>query len=264
MMIMQLTKTDEQTGQVGIIVLLLTIVLLTIGLSIASRSITDLRLSRQEEETTRAFNAAEAGIEEALRQSLSQIVVKGGTGSVTVGGIKADYTVEEGPVLETEIDEGETVEVNLSGFVGLGGTGVTIEWGETGEVCSGGDLFASIVVAIFDSSGSVARRPYTGTGCDRGDNFDASAGAATNPDYLLGLTVPVGAGDVFMRIRAVYSDTPITITGEGADLPVQYWRVHSEAQTVGGETRAIEVTETVPAPPSIFDFVLFSGGSLTK
>jgi hypothetical protein len=249
-------------GQVGIIILLLTIVLLTIGLSIAGRSVTDIRLSHQEEETSRAFDAAEAGIEDALRQDLSTLV---GSTTETFGGIDTTYTVGEFQVLETEIDKGETVEVNLTDFEKDGGTGVTIEWGRTGEVCTAGDLFASLVIAIFDDAGGVTRRPYTESGCDRGDSFDPAAGPAVTPDYLLSITVPIGAADVFMRIRAVYNSTPVIITGVGADLPVQYWRIHSEARIpAGGETRAIEVTQTKPAPPSIFDFVLFSGTNLNK
>lgn len=253
-----------QAGQAGIVILLLTIVLLTIGLSIASRSVTDIRLSRQEEETTRAFDAAEAGIEDALRQDLGALVIAGPQ-SETFGGVDTTYEVSELLVLETELEEGETVEVNLSGF---GGTDVVIDWGNAaaGEVCSAGDLYASIVVAIFDNAGNVRRQPYTGSGCDRGDSFSQTAGSST-PPYLLRITQPVNASDEFMRIRAVYSDTPIRIDSSDPGsfpLPGQYFRIHSEAQTTGGETRAVEVTQTDPTPPSIFDFVIFSGSGLEK
>lgn len=255
----------QSSGQAGIVILLLTIVLLTVGLSIASRSVTDVRLSRQEEETSRAFDAAEAGIEDALRKDLAGLVGVGG--SVDVGPcpgpecIRADYSVNEEVNLETELEEGETVEVNLAGFTG---SGVTLQWGRSGEVCSGGDLFASLVVAVFDNTGKVRRTPYSQIGCNRGDSFVQSAGPAAAP-YLLRLTENVGPGDIALRARAVYSDTPIRVESSSPGtnpLPAQFWRVHSEAKTTGGETRAVEVTQTSPAPPSLFDFVIFSGGNL--
>lgn len=255
----------QSSGQAGIVVLLLTIVLLTIGLSIASRSVTDVRLSRQEEATTRAFDAAEAGIEDALRKDLAGLVGTGGF--VEVGAcpgpecIRANYTVNAEMNLETELEEGETVEVNLAGF---SGNGVSIEWARTGEVCSGGDLFASIVVAVLDNAGNVRRTPYTQTVCNRGDSFVQTAGSAVAP-YLLRITESVGPADIAMRVRAIYSDTPIRIDSNNPGtypLPAQFWRVHSEAQTTGGETRAVEVTQTSPASPSLFDFVIFSRGNL--
>ena len=261
--------TNTQAGQAGIVIILLTIVLLTIGLSIAGRSVTDIRLSRQEQETTRAFDAAEAGIEDALRQDLGALV--GGGGSVDVGTcpgpdcITAQYDVDELLVLETEIEEGETVEVDLDGF---GGTGVVIEWGDANipELCSGGDLYASIVVAVFDNSGTVRRQPYSASGCDRGDSFSQTAVSASAP-YLLRVTENVTANDTFMRVRALYSGTKIRIDSSNPGsfpLPGQYFRIHSQAQTTGGETRAVEVTQTDPAPPSIFDFVIFSDSGLEK
>jgi len=260
----------QSSGQAGIVIILLTIVLLTIGLSVASRSATDVRLSRQEQQTTRAFDAAEAGIEDALRQDLGALV--GGGGSVDVGPcpgpdcITAQYDVDELLVLETEIEEGETVEVDLNGF---GGTGVVIEWGDANipEVCSGGDLYASVVVAVFDNSGNVRRQPYSGPGCTRGDNFDSVTAVSAPLPYLLRVTENVTSNDTFMRIRAIYSGTKIRIDSSNPGsfpLPGQYFRIHSQAQTTGGETRAVEVTQTDPAPPSIFDFVIFSDSGLEK
>lgn len=262
-------KKDSQRGQIGIVILLLTVVLLTIGLSITSRTITDVRLSRQEEETSRAFDAAEAGIEDALRRDLSGLA--GGTYDADIGAcpgsdcIEVDYQVQQEQSLATELNEGETVEVNLDGFAG---SRVDIDWGYSGEQCSllSADPFASIVVAVFDSSGNVRRQPYSANGCNRGDSFSQSAGPGPAP-YLLTVSQPVNADDVYMRVRVVYSDTQIRIESANPGpfpLPPQFYRVHSEARTTGEETRAVEVTQTNPAPPSIFDFVIFSNNNLVK
>ena len=56
----------SQSGQTLLLVLLSMAVILTIVLSILSRSITDITITSKEEEALRAFSAAEAGIEKAL------------------------------------------------------------------------------------------------------------------------------------------------------------------------------------------------------
>jgi len=59
---------SSEKGQILLIVVITMIVALTVGLSIASRTVTELRLSKQNEESQRAFNAAEAGIDRVLKQ----------------------------------------------------------------------------------------------------------------------------------------------------------------------------------------------------
>ncbi len=56
----------SEKGQALLLVLLGMAVILTIVLSIVSRSITDITVSTKEEEALRAFSAAEAGVERAL------------------------------------------------------------------------------------------------------------------------------------------------------------------------------------------------------
>src|SRR3989338_9342906 len=55
-------------GQILILFLLVLVVGLAIVLSVASRSITDIRTTTTSDESNRAYFAAEAGIEEALKR----------------------------------------------------------------------------------------------------------------------------------------------------------------------------------------------------
>lgn len=61
---------NSQSGQTIIILLLLMLVALSIGLAVTQRSVTDVKTSTQTEQATRAFSAAEAGIEKALSSPL--------------------------------------------------------------------------------------------------------------------------------------------------------------------------------------------------
>src|SRR3989344_7650033 len=56
----------NDSGQVLLIVLLAMAVIATVVLSISSRSISEVTISSREDESVRAFSAAEAGIEQAL------------------------------------------------------------------------------------------------------------------------------------------------------------------------------------------------------
>src|SRR3989338_3351838 len=57
----------NEKGQAFLIVVLVMVVALTVGLSVASRTVTNLRTTAEEENSQRAFSAAEAGIEKALK-----------------------------------------------------------------------------------------------------------------------------------------------------------------------------------------------------
>lgn len=61
--------TGRQKGQALLVIILVMAVVLTVGLSVASRSITNLRNTTDQAESQKAFSAAEAGIEQALQSS---------------------------------------------------------------------------------------------------------------------------------------------------------------------------------------------------
>lgn len=60
-----------RAGQAVVLALLLMAVVLTLGLAVISQSIVDVRTSTQSQEVVSAYSAAEAGIEQALSQSLA-------------------------------------------------------------------------------------------------------------------------------------------------------------------------------------------------
>jgi len=61
-------KRTKESGQILIVFLLVLVVGLAVVLSVASRSITDIRTTTTSDESNRAYFAAEAGIEEALKR----------------------------------------------------------------------------------------------------------------------------------------------------------------------------------------------------
>jgi len=56
----------RKSGQIGLILLVVMSLVIAIAMSLASRSLSDTVLSRQESESSKAFRLAETGVEQAL------------------------------------------------------------------------------------------------------------------------------------------------------------------------------------------------------
>src|SRR3972149_6444629 len=97
-------------GQILILVLLAVVVILAVGLSVASRNITNLRTSTQTEQSQRAFSAAEGGVEDVLSRlstiAQSPSIATGVDVPVTVGDITANVNVKASSVYEAVVEEG--------------------------------------------------------------------------------------------------------------------------------------------------------------
>src|SRR3989344_3666431 len=124
---MKVMTQQQSSGQAVLLVLLVAAVALGLGLSIISQSTTDIRISQQEQESARAFNAAEAGIETALKAITS--VPLGIPQSLEVNNIPVEYTVSDTRYLEAVFKENESAQVVL----GTSNNSLTIEWVDRGS-----------------------------------------------------------------------------------------------------------------------------------
>ncbi|MBU2052297.1 hypothetical protein KKH13_03795 [Patescibacteria group bacterium] len=254
-------------GQAVLLVLLVVAVALGLGLSIISQSTTDVRITQQEQESARAFNAAEAGIEDALKQ-ISTVTLNEPQ-SLTVDSIPVDYTVSGRDFLETQFNENETAQVILGGINNT----LTLEWvdSSSGEEnpgnCSGvsaasGQTAASLLISVINSNFDVRRYGLNACSLNASNNLtDISAGGSAQ--YLRTYDLVTTSSDRLVRIRPLYNKTSLRVTAS-TPLPNQAYLVDSSAQTETQETKAIQVTRLEPATPSIFDYVLFSGSNLVK
>jgi hypothetical protein len=90
----------HQRGQILIIVILLSTVLITVALSISQITTQETQIAKLEEESKKAFAAAEAGIDKALKTAgPGGIVVIGqGAGELDLGaGITGKATIDDAP-----------------------------------------------------------------------------------------------------------------------------------------------------------------------
>jgi len=278
----------HSSGQALLIVVLVMAVALTIGLAVVSRSITDIKISRQEEESARVFSVAEAGIEEALK-----------LGSGTSGTIsEISYTVSETGqgggrefVFPTGSQAGDTQTVwlvehdngNLTETGRYTGNTIDLYWGNENQDPNQSTTPA-LEVSVIYKDGSVykikrgAFDPYTGTDPNRTANGFENAGSGsysisgkTFRFRKLGFTLP-GGTPYAIRLKLIYNNDQSQILGvadnnaDGAqNFPSQGKCYESTASlSTSGITRKVQQCQFHKTPPGIFDYVLFSEGGLTK
>ncbi|PIS09677.1 hypothetical protein COT75_00575 [Candidatus Beckwithbacteria bacterium CG10_big_fil_rev_8_21_14_0_10_34_10] len=238
---------NGKSGQIALIVLLIMVVVLTIGLYLISHSVTDVSVSKDEEEAKRAFSAAEAGIEEALRQSDLGTWIPADS-LPDLEGVTVEV-VGLNEITNKMIDQNEFININLSGLSGIGT--LDISWSTNA---------ALELILYIDNAGAIStqrwaiRSPSVATCAENFTDVPSNS-------YSIG----VAPNNILLRIRALCSPTDVTIIGSGGiDLAVQQYEIESRA-TIGqekGKSSAIQVTKSIEALPPVFDYVLFSKGGI--
>lgn len=259
---------ENQTGQALLIILLIMMVGLTVTLSLLFRTTTDIKLSSEIEESTQAFEAAEAGIEEGLRG-----LVAAGTEEIT-SGLSFNFIAQEAGQGSGPFSLGKLLGENV-GTVWLanhdadGNLDANTQVYAAGEIrlCwKGADSTDPKIEAItlYKESGvyKVARGFYEPSGVS-GAGEDCGADNSVYPNKT-NVNLPTSAILLALRLKPVGGDAFIAVDPPGDNaLPSQGKEVISTGKA--GETvRRIRVVKSYPAWPEIFDHVLFSGGRLVK
>lgn len=146
----RLDGTTRRSGQVALVVAMVVVVGLTLAVAVASRSVTTVSISGQEEDRARAFSAAEAGVEDALRQDLS--VISGGSFSLNDAS-SVSYSVEQVTEFITEVEPGEVLTIDWSQGTG---TDATVSWDACATLYAKQISTSGTVVTVAVESGSPA------------------------------------------------------------------------------------------------------------
>ena len=262
----------KKSGQILILILLIVVVALAVGLSVASRNITNLRTSTQAEHSQRALSAAEGGVEDTLSKLstfVSDPAVLSPSGKnlppLQVGGLTANVNVKGSTIYESTIEPGEIGQVDLSGATGV--SNIQIEWAKKPTESNPASIEATLVKNVSGTY-SQTRKAWSTSVLGRDEQGFADPDCPST-EYFACATMPFEAGAVLLRIkpfweRATVKVTCIALSGN-CTLPTQVYQVVSEAQTEIGVTRKIQVTRTaLPQLPAAFDYVLYSEGPINK
>jgi len=286
-----LPKTNS--GQALLLVLLSMAVVLTIVLSVISRSVTDISVTTTSEDSLRAFSAAEAGVEQAL-------IAGGNIPETPLGDAKFITSVSGFASGSKEVLYPASLsagEVGVIWFVSHDGngnptcadghcfTGRTFKvcWGKAGTSGSSATTPA-IEVSFFYKNPAVkiARATLDSNSSRRGSNSFSAPDAgtcsfSTGETFAFGKTLDLSGGGLgipasvynnqdglqYAAIRFLYNDGLIQPFGVNVDftgnslLPSQGVKINSQG-TSGEANRRVEVIQGYAQLPDVFDSVIFS------
>lgn len=261
----------NQKGQTLLIIVLVMVVALTVGLSLASRTITNLRNTQEQASSQKALSAAEAGVEQAIKSGAS--VGGSFSGNTT-------YTTTVGQVLGTSpflLNGGGLVSKNDATYVWVtpyssnsanlwqnpwapSGGNLTIYWGDNSDGCSD----AAIEVAVI--SGSVAapvmtRYAYDPCAARRGvNNFQrpsSSTRVIQGVRFYYQQAIPITNG-LLVRVNPLYANSIIGASGGSTALPQQGITITSTGTSDTNTQRKITVFQGYPEiPAEFFPYILF-------
>ncbi|MCX6725805.1 MAG: hypothetical protein NT052_00605, partial [Candidatus Shapirobacteria bacterium] len=281
-------SSGSNSGQSLLIILLVTAVILTIGLAVASYSITDIKISQQEEESARAFSAAETGIEESLKLGLAKNVTVGeivAKVSETAQGNSQDFDFGG-----SKFPSGELANVWLVGHNTNGGIDAETHFPFNGQIkiCWGNNInidsstpAIELALVYKDSEGDykIIRQGYDSNSGRTigfippddtdGENCPPAGGLAFAKDINLAsgnFNLTASDTPYLLRLKLLYNtEEQAVAVNSSNNLPIQGKCYESSAEVkTSGITRKIRQCQFFEAPPEIFDYVLFTTGDLTK
>ncbi len=259
-----------------VLVLLLSLMGLTIGLSTASRSLSDLKQVAYVDSGTKAFAACEAGLQYALSVLDTSAVTDCNyhpTGlnlsSVNVSDLSYKVcTATANTVVISNIAKDDVAQISL-GSINPNTKTFNFFWKGA----------SSLEIIRLDKDNLVTRYAYNPSGSALTNSFSAgfaasdssncpAACAVSGYDYCSG-DVPYVNLDKFLRIKSLYGATPVTVCALTAgksrvNMPTDYTTVEAKTTMVDGTVKRCQVVKTPPTLPAIFDYAIFSRGAIVK
>ena len=263
---------EYEKGQVLLIVVLVMIVTLTIGLSVVTRTITNNRITTEEQNSEQAFSAAEAGLEKSLATNVAttgNFATNNSSYTTVIRNVSgADILLNNGtPVLkDNPIDvwlaQYPTYATPWSG-------NVTVYWGSSSENCASSEASntrAALEVVII--RGSLAAPQVTHYGLDpcaarassnRFESIPQAGGTIGGKTFSYSKTITIAPASpgLLMRIIPLYASSTIAVRGSTA-LPSQGTIIESVGTVDKTKRKIISFRGYPSLPTELFPFILFS------
>ena len=261
----------SQDGQVLLVVVLTMVVALTVGLGLAARSVTNVRNTADEVNSQKAFSAAEAGVQRALKSGLEianeqlddQTEIKQVTIDTNYG--RSVFVLNSGNPLPQ--DDGADVwlstypDYSAPQFGSPSPAKLQIYWGTSATLCSNAALE---VMIISGTKTNPKLERYALDPCNtRGNNFDAPTGSgATIQGVSFKYSTAISVTDgLIARIVPYYMGTPIAVIGtdnsnNAIQLPSQ-GRLITSVGASGDTQRKISYFEGYNELPSELFYSVF-------
>jgi len=247
-------------GQALMTVVLIMTITLTVGLSLASRSIVDLRTSSEEADSQKALAAADAGIERALASSVPSF---SSSFPIEIG---SEYAVEitdakgQGPFLLNSgnlIPQGEGIDIwlinhNSDGSLDTanlwnGNNNLDIYWGTSSTPCDNAALEISVIEGTIAAPKLVR---YTVDPCASRRTENKFSADFTSGSTIEGVTlqhkwfkasIAPGSTALVVRVVPIYSNAIMGVSSN-ANLPIQGFLISSTGTSQSSSSREVKRT----------------------
>jgi hypothetical protein len=271
----KLRKEQYQRGQALLIVVLVMVTVLTVGLSLATRTVTHLRVTQEEENSERAFSAAEAGIEQSLVTNLKA------SGNFTNG---TSYKTSVIKLAGTEflfnngssLFKDSTVDILLSDYPNFSTSwsgNITLNWGSQSDACANSEFdntaAALEIIAITGTKLNPVSTHYAVDPCSSrasANHFEyvnSGGGTVGGKAFAYKKTITVSSG-LLVRVIPLYAPTKLGVNGcnnIGANclsLPDQGSVVQSVGISDNTQRKIVSFVGYPALPAELFPFVLYS------
>lgn len=265
----------SESGQMLLIVVLIMIVALTVGLSIVSRTITNLKISKENDQSQQAFQAAEAGIEQALQSNSSSAVNPSFSNNASYEStvdnpVNKEFLLNDGD----DVSQDSGIDVWLSDYPtyanprsGL----VTIHWSTTDQKHCGlgnSDNISALEVDVLSNlaSPTLTKYIFDGSPCLRipGKTVNPAivspGGTIDGTAFNYYVTISISNG-LIMKVIPVFNSTKIAVDTDSTQnlfLPTQGSVVESTGKS-GDTVRKVRYFSSYPQiPVEIFPYSLIS------
>lgn len=255
----------KENGQVLLIIVLIMVIGLTVGLSLASRSVVSLRTSEEEITSQQALSAAEAGLEQVSKTNTS--IANGSfanstTYNATITSVEGNNFLLNGGNLILKDDSADiwlsdysTDSAKLYGNPWSGS--LNVYWGSGNDGCSQAALE---IIVISGNKDNPTSTKYAFDPCivrSSSNHFSPSSpgGIISGKNLPFGATIGITNG-ILARVIPLYKETPIGVAGSSA-LPSQGAIITSVGAS-GSTKRKVTLFQGYPTLPSeYFPYGLF-------
>lgn len=282
----------NETGQVILVLILVMTVALAIGISVIQRSISDISTSSKVEQSSRAFSAAEAGIEKTLVTGNTSLITlqNNAQAQATDTGLipaVAPNGTQQDPLEYPPLSKEEVAQVWLANPDSPTNppagvykqSSLDVYWGNS----STDRAALELTLVYYDGSinqyksqkwflDQIVRSPN--------NNFDTSANCAggiippaSSTTYQCKKTISLPAAPaslMLVRARLLYniSSQPFAVQAVGTcgtdcSLPPQA-RIIISTGTAGTTQRKVKLFQINKVVPPYFDYAIFSTGAINK
>lgn len=262
-------KSEFQRGQILLAMVLTLVVVMTVGVSVASRSITNVRVSRQNEESSRAFQAAEAGIQQLLQEQVEDENVSTLSNQV-FSDSNATFTTRETSSTggnNVLLYGNATIDQDIGAYVKLpsGNADLTIYYGESNQTqCNGStgrNIPPALEIVVLSNPSNPTMEKYLVDQCSQRDISadDPTSGGlfpGTSQSFAYRYQISVNNG-IAARIIPIFNSTKIGISSD-VPLPEQGTQIESEGSS--GETvrRLTYFESNEEIPVELFQYAILS------